>query len=101
MEYRTVVPSGADSPYYSTVKDAASLAFSWLRWAPFEIFTRNRADLFNEFDAPLSRIPRVQSAAHSYELARKMKVYSMARDFFSDARNDLSSSFPLFEKRVD
>lgn len=42
-----------------------------------------------------------KSAAHSYELARKMKVYSMARDFFSDARNDLSSSFPLFEKRVD
>lgn len=96
-----MVPSGADSPYYSTVKDAASLAFSCLRWAPFEIFTRNRADLFNEFDAPLSRIPRVQSAADSYELARKMKVYSMARDFFSDARNDLSSSFRLFEKRVD
>lgn len=49
---------------------------------PSEIFTRSRADLFNEFDAPLSRIPLVQSAAHSYELARKMKVYSMARDFF-------------------
>lgn len=73
-------------PILSTIplsRTRPASAFYRLRWAPFEIFTRSRADLFNEFDAPLSRIPRaLQSAEHSYELARKMKVYSMARDFF-------------------
>lgn len=96
MERRTVVPSGADSPHYSTVKDA-ELARFFQAAVPSEIFTRSRADLFNEFDAPLSRIPRTQSAPFLHELTRRMK----ARDFFSRCSSiGLSGSFPLFEKRL-
>lgn len=96
MERRTVVPSGADSPHYSTVKDA-KLARLFQAAVPSEIFTRGRADLFNEFDAPLSRIPRAQSEIpFLHELTRKMK----ARDFFFlDARRSVYRARFLSLKR--